>query len=147
MELKFRPPALRRELVRKHPGIRILFLEVQFSKKLQFRELARVMSNADPAALLCSNNRNESSVVPGADEEAGSEDANMFSDIDRITAAGHMHVPGCRVSDFYLEVRKPIRAAVALVYFAVGLYRQAGWKSCMHTPRHGCSKATSRRSR
>jgi hypothetical protein len=122
LTLRLMPPTLR------NPESHILFLEVQASEKLQFRELVDVMYSGDPETPACSRARNKSTVSDLAIANALKNldgEINMFGDIDNNTESAH--VPGCLVSDRVRIRVNPQNSALPVVVnvtFPESIYEQ-----------------------
>ncbi len=122
LTLRLMPPTLR------NPESHILFLEVQASEKLQFRELVDVMYSGDPETPACSRARNKSTVSDLAIANALKNldgEINMFGDIDN--KAESAHVPGCLVSDRVRIRVNPQNSALPVVVnvtFPESIYEQ-----------------------
>jgi hypothetical protein len=123
LTLRLGPPALR------NPKTHILFLEVQVSDKLHFRELTEVMYNVDPEAPACSRARNRSTVSDLLFANTlihASDEINLFRDIDHNAPSGY--VPGCLTSDKIRVRVSPTDSAAPLninVTFPESIYQQS----------------------
>lgn len=133
IRLKLRPPTLRPELLENDPNLRILFLEIQISNQLQFREVLDVMYNSNPQGRMCSHARNETYDVNAtggaAESESDSDDDDDYGDgFSDLVYGSNIYVPGCVRSKRVRILMKP-HAHETYVYtnvtFPASIYEQS----------------------
>ena len=131
LRLRLKLPTLRLESLENDPNLRILFLEIQVSDQLQFREVLDIMYNKNPLGRKCSHARNEtfhknaSGTTAEAEADSGANYKDAFSD---LVNGSNIHVPGCIRSN-RVRIQTNLRTADTYAYtnvtFPESIYEQS----------------------